>query len=135
MKRAIALTFLLLANIIMLAHIFVPHCDYNKISATAPLSVIQSENDSHCCSCEDFHHSHDTDMECLLSQIYARLENNDKTTTLADFILLSYPFVSVNDSVPTINAESLSFHYKPYLLSYYCAFIFPTIGLRAPPAC
>jgi hypothetical protein len=135
MKRVTALTFLLLANIIMLAHIFVPHCDYNKISVNIPLSVIQSENDNNCCACKAFHHSHDTDIECLLSQIYARLENDDKPTALADFILLSYPFVSVNNFIPTTNTEFLSIQYKPYLLPHYCAFIFQSKGLRAPPAC
>jgi hypothetical protein len=135
MKRATALIFLLLANIIMLAHAFVPHCDYNKISSSVVLSVIQSENDNNCCSCKTFHHSHDTDIECLLSQIYARIENDDKTATFADFILLSYPFVSVNNLITAANTEFLSFQYKPYLLSYYCANILPATGLRAPPAC
>jgi hypothetical protein len=137
MKRTAALIFLLLANIIMLAHAFVPHCDYDQTSTTASLSltVIQSANNSHCCSCENYHHSHEIDAECLLSQIYIRNGNEDKITLPADFVLLPYPFIPVNNSVAAINPESLSFQYKPYLLSYYCVFILPITGLRAPPVC
>ncbi|MDR2066211.1 MAG: hypothetical protein LBP85_10975 [Prevotellaceae bacterium] len=135
MKRTTALIFLLLACIIMLVHAFVPHCDYDQTSITVSLSVIHPENDSNCCSCENYHHSHDIDAECLLTQIYVKNGNENRITLPVDFILLSYPFIHVNNSVSTINTESLSFQYKPYLLSYYSVFILPATGLRAPPVC
>jgi hypothetical protein len=119
----------------MLAHAFVPHCDYGKSSVIISLPAVQSENDSNCCSCENYHHTHDIDEECLLAQIYVKNGNDDKSTFFADFILLSYPFIPVNNSVQAINPKPLSFQYQPYLLSYYCTFILPATGLRAPPTC
>ncbi|MDR2292409.1 MAG: hypothetical protein LBE11_02925 [Prevotellaceae bacterium] len=136
MKRATALIFLLLANIIMLAHVFVPHCDYNsKTSASISMQVVQPENDTNCCSCENYHHKHGIDEECVLTQDYIKNGKDDKTTSFADFILLAYPFIHVNNSIPTTDSELLSFQYQPYLLSYYCVSILPATGLRAPPTC
>ncbi|MDR2125721.1 MAG: hypothetical protein LBP63_02670 [Prevotellaceae bacterium] len=133
MRKATALIFLLLANVIMLAHTFVPHCDYGQTSVITPLSLILSENDGHCSSC--CHHSHDIEEECFLTQKYVKIDNDDETALPANVILQVCQFISVNNFVTAINSESLSFQYKPYLLTYYCAFVLPTIGLRAPPAC
>lgn len=126
---------LLLANIIMLAHTFVPHCDYGQTSVNLSLPVIHSENGDNPCQSGTYHHSHDADEECFLAQNYLIIESNEKIITPVDFILLSYPLVSACYNITFGYLESLTLQYKPYLLSHYCAFILPVRGLRAPPAC
>ncbi|MDR1198921.1 MAG: hypothetical protein LBK94_07940 [Prevotellaceae bacterium] len=135
MKRTTALILLLLANMIMLAHAFVPHCDYGQTSVNLSLPVIHSENGNNPCQSGSYRHSHDADEECFLAQNYLILESNEKIITPVDFILFSCPFVSVNHNIPLEYLKSLTLQYKPYLLSYYCAFVLPVRGLRAPPAC
>ncbi|MDR0421305.1 MAG: hypothetical protein LBH30_07665 [Prevotellaceae bacterium] len=135
MKRTTALIFLLLANMIMLAHEFVPHCDYGQTPASISLPVIHVESDEHGCQSETCRHGHDAGEECFLSQTYLRVENNVKETEPVDFILLSYPAVSVISHFTALYYETAAFQYKPYLQSHYCAFVLPVRGLRAPPAC
>ncbi|MDR1984433.1 MAG: hypothetical protein LBQ28_06400 [Prevotellaceae bacterium] len=136
MKKTAALIFLLIANIIILLHAFVPHCDYNQMPADLLLSGYNAEIDNHCCSADACHHSHDIAEDCLLTQNYVNRIGNDEETIASDnFILLSYPLISVDYPVTVADSEFLSFQYKPYLLSYYSAFIVSGIGLRAPPVC
>jgi hypothetical protein len=134
MKRTTAIIFLLFANIIILAHDFVPHCDYGQTSVNLSLPIIHSENDNHCCQSGTYHHSHDTDEECFLTQTYLTVGNNEKIIPV-DFILFSCLFVSINNHILSEYSELQAFQYKPYFLSHYCAFILPVRGLRAPPVC
>jgi hypothetical protein len=134
-KRARSLIFLLLADIIILAHAFVPHCEYNTMPIPLSVVVHHIENDSHCCSAQAQHHSSEEDDDCLLTHPYLRIEENE--ITAAEFILPYhlFSFIDVNSLITTADSGFLSLQYKPYLLHHYCTFAVKSIGLRAPPVC
>ena len=108
-KKAIALSFILLANAILLAHAVMPHHhhdDGNKIE------------------------------ECPLKAVYVRFDNNKSLVDLSNDNSIQYPVLflfPVNPVVEITKLESLPFRQKPYLLSYHTGYISQSIGLRAPP--
>jgi len=127
--RKISLSFLMLANAILLAHAVIPHhhCDEMCIASTATA-----------------HHGHDCDLQshkdikfCSLTIIYAKFDN-EKTVSQSyhsDFHLAPFIFALLpNYSLPQIeNDAGLPFRQKPYLLSYLTEYTSQSIGLRAPP--
>ncbi|MDR3227676.1 MAG: hypothetical protein LBT56_08420 [Prevotellaceae bacterium] len=137
MKKAASLIFLLLADIIILAHAFVPHCEYNKMLIPLSMAVHHADNDNHCCSSQTNHHSSDEEDDCLLTRTYLKIEENEKEITSVDCILNCHLFsiIYINSLITTANSEFLSFKYKPYLSHHYCVFVATFIGLRAPPVC
>jgi hypothetical protein len=123
MKKAISVSFLLLANIVLLAHAVVPHHYHGQVPVI---------------SC-DFQHEQNDDTndhnDCLLSKVYLRFGGDKQLLPFIDvnaelfFCLL--PVFSDGFS----NLETLPFRYKPYLQFLYLAQISQSLGLRAPPAC
>ena len=139
-KKAISLSFLLLANVAILVHVFVFHhhdsqlpavfctetqkyhnCDGNTGQHNCP----ETQNAHNCCTVEN----------CLL---------NDSITKSDDFKIIE-PIVN-NLYIITNNAlacktfqitdlEGLPFRQKPYLPSCHLQYISQSLGLRAPPVC
>ncbi len=149
MKKAVALTFLLLANIIILAHAVVPHHHHNQV----PVALNTSHHEHSSDATHDHHHHDDTVPaehndnshghggieDCLLEKVYTKVGSDRQAfqTLDFDFNLLPciIPLIS-GYSVPSIADDvGLPFRQKPYLLSYHTEYISVSLGLRAPPVC
>jgi hypothetical protein len=138
MKKRIALAFISFAVIIILAHAFVPHCDYNQIPRF--FYVHCAESDKHCSSSQSHHHQHNIIEDCILTQAYVKLEEDkqpdissvDFNSTLLPYLLSLF---FADSLINRIDAEGLPFSYKPYLLLSYSSLVAQSIGLRAPPTC
>lgn len=155
MKKAIPFIFLLLANIIILAHTFVPHHHHDSI-AVAIVNTFSADDEAvhnHGHGNNHIHtHSHDKanntkahdhsghelSEECLLNAPYLR-QNQVKQFSSADNDFSPVPdFIILFSLVPRININDygeLPFIQKPYLISYHTTYISQSLGLRAPPVC
>lgn len=145
MKRTIAISFLLLANIIILAHVIVPHHHHEgmpvafcKISFSDDNSERTHSSHSHSNGKDD--HSHDSEVNCTLCQLYIRAEINSSLSSLASALAnlhIDFPVICYNISTLTDiqESEGLPFRQKPYTISYHSHYIVHSLGLRAPPVC
>ena len=139
MKKAIPLLFLLLANMVMLFHVVIPHHYHHDKSTVCFFTV-------HCVDCEvTREHSHDFDCrqhdddgemeECPFKDIYRRpgIQKLFVSLSLNDGIHdpMTLP---INPTDKPAGLESLSFISKSYSLPCYTNHISDSSGLRAPPA-
>ena len=143
MKRAIAWSFLLLANIALLAHSVVPHHHHHHSFA----ACFQT---SHCTDCEeaskpscdsDRHRQNDQckTEECqLLREMYLRIDPNKtevdsshdhEIQNLVWFLFSIHPMVEIN------GLEGLPFRQNSCLPLFYTDFAAQSNGWRAPPVC
>ncbi len=147
MKQAITLSFLLLVNMIILAHVIIPH-HHNKVPvALTSLHHEHSGNAMYKHHHQDTvpvehdgnHHGQDVVEDYLLQHVFSRLGNNKQTCRSLDFNFdLLYCIVSLFSeySIPQItDNDGLPFREKPYLLSFHTEYISVSLGLRAPPIC
>lgn len=147
MKKAVALSVLLLANIILLAHAVIPHHHHNQIlvivcgnhhehdgvteehrhhAATHPVSQC-TDPDGHC---------HGAVEDCSLTKIIVRIGNDRQAIQHIDFELSPcMPAFPVHPITTITSLESLPFRQKPHLPLFYTDYISQSLGLRAPPAC
>lgn len=143
MKKALALSFLLLANIAMLAHSAIPHHYHEGIpvAVTGACSADGEEEEEHVCSscCHPHEPSSATVEDCLLTQMYVRTAGSDRQP---DDVGCNIPFLLLCAPCPTFGSadvpndlSSASFVQKPYVQSYNTIFVARSLGLRAPPAC
>ena len=145
-KKAIALSFLLLANTVILVHAIICHHHHDTI----PVTLVAGHHKHDCNSYNHHHHDaqsvdrcnnypncHERIEECSLVTIYVRLNDDKQVSQLLnfDFDQLPYILVPFSDySIPQIyNDAGLPFRQKPYLLSYHTEYISQSLGLRAPP--
>lgn len=150
MKKAIALSFLLLASIVVLAHAVIPHHHHNQIPVVVCNNHHELEsttnrhhhhNDTHPidqCADPDGH-CHGVIEDCLLAKVFVRVSYDKQASQSLgiDFNLLPC-IVSLFSgySIPEIDDDiGLPFRQKPYLLSYHTEYISVSLGLRAPPVC
>lgn len=143
MKKALALSFLLLAGIALLAHSAIPH-HYHEGIPVAVTDVCNSAcsagGEAATCTCH--HHHHDsgsaTGEDCLLEKMSVRTAGNDRLPDASDgsvFLLLCMPrLLSGSVDLPE-DLASASFAYKPCVQTCHTTFIARSLGLRAPPAC
>jgi hypothetical protein len=127
MKKALTVSFMLFANIMLLAHLAVPHHDHDN-------KIVFSCNKNH------QHNGNENDsFDCILSKMCMRFGSDNQLLPCLDFNIdpssFRLPFVSVNISVDINELEGLPFSPKPCLLSCYSATVSQSIGLRAPPVC
>jgi hypothetical protein len=135
-KRAISFSFLLLANVFLLAHVVIFHRHHEEAGA----GLIHS----HCTDNEKAcHHEHEhpfsSDRCCIVDNVYAPARNIVKTScrshTNCDckvlYALISTPLY-INDFVDDIQ---IHFPKNPFVPVFYTKFVSQSIGLRAPPVC
>ena len=126
LKKALSLSFLLLAGMVILAHAVIPHHHHNGISFISSTTHHTNDNE------------HDDAHEiCLLSKVYMKLSNEKRTVQLQDFNLQPcLPTLFSDENIPQLyDTTSLLFRHQPYILLNYTKFIAHSIGLRAPPVC
>ena len=141
LKKAIAISFLLFANTIWLAHAIIPHHHHNGL-----IFILTTAHQAHDCNSHDDNDAHsdgncdyplcNSGIEnCELATIYAKFDS-DKRIVSDNLDLLPVVFALFsNDDIPQITDDTgLPFRQKPYLISH-TEYISQSIGLRAPPAC
>lgn len=154
MKNVTSIVFLLLANIVILAHAAVPHHHHNGIvvSIFNFLSVSETlEHDHHdyAPSYTDYNqnsdkHSHQGEYNeyCLLNGIYLNVSQDKQHYLSSDstdlFKQIDYfplfAAISTND-IELKDYGCLPFRQKPYVNPYHSHYITHCLGLRAPPFC
>lgn len=140
MKRAIALSFLVLANMAILVHVVIPHHHHNNfvICFLTSHCTDDEEASGHPYDCNHHQHNDDGTEECLLlTEMYIKIDNNRSVVDLNFHNDFQYPvlLLLVNPIIKITDLENLPFRQTPYLLSYYTEYIARSTGLRAPPAC
>lgn len=143
MKRAVSISFILLASIMILAHAVVPHHHHNKVFA-AIVNVLDDE------SCNLFSHSHnpeshhhDSDSEdCAINDTVvcagARLQKDLSLNNLdisfdfqPDLFAVEISGIHVADAPVKLLPDLPT----PYLASAGLDYYARALGLRAPPVC
>jgi len=134
MKRAISMSFLLLAGIFLLAHAVIPHHYHNQVPDFTWKSLHQNDNNR--TGNQPVDPNYPTD-DCFLKKIGVRFDSNGQMLTSVDndIKLLPdlMPLFPFNRIVEITSLEGLSCYKKPYLLSCHTDFISQSTGLRAPP--
>lgn len=141
MRKAISIFFILLANMVILAHTVVPHHHHNKAFA----AVISFFDDDYQHTAEHHHgttHHHDNtnhSEECLINEVYVttyRIHNDDCTIHPPHFCDLDWhPLFVLPCQNRTIPIQALPFRQKPYIEIIHLVSITHSFGLRAPPFC
>ena len=141
MKRAIALSFFWLANIILLVHVVVPHHHHDLSTVCFLLSHCAGNEETHKHASDSDCQQHDDENsreECPLKNVYVKLENSKFFVDLNLDKHFQYPVLvlfPVKSIVKITDSGNLPFRQKPCLLSYCTEFIARSSGWRAPPAC
>ena len=128
MKRAISLSFLLIANVILLAHTVVPHHHHENVSI---------------CFSQTTHHEHEgnpsSEKCCVIDNDYTPAENKLKTACHIHIKCncgqILFALVSNSLNIQDFADDTIiHFRQNPYIPLFYSKFISQSIGLRAPPA-
>jgi len=138
MKRAFAISFLLISNMILLAHAVIPHHYHHQIPDITWNFLHKSDTthpanqpaDSNC-------PIHGVEEDCFLKKIGVRFDSKELMLSSMDVDFELFPFlVSLFSDfrIPDIfDLVNLPLNQKPYLLSIHIDFISHSPGLRAPP--
>ena len=138
LKRAISLSFLLLANMLLLAHLVIPHHHHEK-TGMCFLRHCQDSNEAHHHQHQDTQaHQHEGNAasdKCSLDNAYAPANNHKKITGSAAHNKYDCSFLITNNLRIQEFLESTlkTFRLKPCVLSVYTDYIVQSLGLRAPP--
>ncbi|MDR1526101.1 MAG: hypothetical protein LBS46_00325 [Dysgonamonadaceae bacterium] len=138
MKRAVFISFLLLAHIALLAHAVIPHHHHPEMPAT--MCTVHHHHEPN----DAMHPCGDTDensawKDCQLSTIYAKVDHHKQVSPSLDAkfqpvvcLLFLCPDCSITKRIAL---SGLPFRLKPYIPFPSTEFIARSIGLRAPPVC
>lgn len=152
LKQIISISFLLLANIILLAHAVVPHHHHNGV-VVAIFDVRGTErNDHHHHDHGDHQHAQESKQAthqhqhngnnfselCALNDVYTRSDKvskilNQNHCCYGPLLFVVLPANIDNFGLPDL--VGLPFRQKPYINSNYLSFLTGSTGLRAPPVC
>ncbi len=143
MKRIIAIGFISLATMVIMVHAIVPHHHHGGMPVPLSSEVCKTKHECHGhgdCHDADDGHSHDHSSEdCLIHDLYFRLENEKqiKYLNVADFSqVLHFIIVFCEDlTFKALEYGNLPFRGIPYSESYHTVYITHSLGLRAPPVC
>jgi len=138
-KRTISVSFLLFANMVILAHSVVFHHHDCQLFA-----VICAEN--HNCNenakqknhCDHENHAKNSCCvfeNCLLSKPFTKADDFKLTKPIINNFDIFFIYTPANQTIIITDLTGLPFRQRPYLLLFYSDFISQPIGLRAPPAC
>ena len=140
MKRAIPLSFLLFANVILLAYLVVPHHHHEKTGACFADFLCKDGNEKHHHEPTNKHEKNSFPEQCCFD-VYVLTGNNTKPACrfhkkcdcghhlpYATILTTLYTCDFVDDTV-------IYFRQNPFVPLFYSEFISQSIGLRAPPVC
>lgn len=143
-KKIFVISFLLIANVILLAHAVVPHHEHDN--------MLICFFDSHCEDCTDTHDDTDCNTPahhenncssgkcCTIDSIFDPTDNKVKTVchafTKCDCTQTHYILISGTLDLQDFVDDTLHlFLYEPYIVSFHIDCFSQLHGLRAPPAC
>lgn len=127
LKKKIAITFIMLANIMIFAHAIVPHdhhVSYDKCN-----KIALSCNHVHRTFCDQAD-SHKDDHHCCFSNIVFNSDENKNVTI--DIFVISLGFT--NNSKVLVESGTINTYFPPYIVDDYVIFISKDSPLRAPPS-
>ena len=128
-RKTTVLSFLFLANIILLIHAVVPHHHHEDTGICFTNShTREHEENSYPEKC------------CIIDNNYTLAENKIKTschmhTKCNCGQLLSEPILTTLYIHDFVNDTQIHFQQNPYVPLFYSEFVSLSIGLRAPPVC
>ena len=131
MKRAVSLSVILLANVMMLVHGIIPHHHHQDVIHI----TIHHEHDDRIPDC------HSDNEYGLMTIVKTRIGTNKQLGQFIDFNLgmdLSpdfFPLFSDDAIPPIVENVGLLFEFQDFILFTYADTIFCSKGLRAPPVC
>ena len=140
-KRVTPIVFIVLANILLLAHVVLPHHHHHKQVCLVKSHCI-NDNISSGHSSGKESHSHDGENntnDCVLKELIAVPSNGWKqefkfassTNNQQDHGAFQYNLLNIGEeAITAIFLQSFSVHKKKYSYSYYVS---TSLGLRAPP--
>jgi hypothetical protein len=136
MKKIITFIILLFANIVLLAHSFLPHHHHSDGS----VYVV-----THCCSTEHNHegctnekgHNHDScdGGVCEITEDYTLREQSVGSPDNSYKITLFSQLFYACKTFELIVYDEIQFSEKPCVNLYHSAYYTQSTGLRAPPVC
>jgi len=140
LKRAISFSFLLLANILLLAHLVVPHHHHEHLSVC--FCDFQCNDIEVCTHTQPHEHEKNSIPQkcCFIDNAYPPANNNIKHTCRPHkncdcgqvfFALIATPLYTHDFVDDTI----IHFRQNPFVPLFYSEFISQSLGLRAPPTC
>ncbi len=137
-KKITAYSFLLIANIVLLAHVVLPHHHHEQQVCIERTHCVTDEH-SHFDNTSAKDHQHDNNSHstiCVLKQAVVipssqakHLNNYDNCSDNHNhnfYILSNFGYVDLQPISEAIASKSVS-------PSFYTTFVTPTLGLRAPP--
>lgn len=131
LQRFFFLCCCLFANLILLAHVFVPHIHHDGMICFSGHHICSGLGCNH-----DKKHNHGPLEDCMLDNFTVRPETNENITPeLSDIFQLNYHLVlkPFDELTPKGNSISIIISPKPYLILYGSA-ISAVQGLRGPPS-
>jgi len=129
-KKVISLSFLLLANVVMLAHSVIFHHHDDLI----PVVVCNVNHENHCSDAENPSKCCIV-QNCLLCAPYTKADDFKQIKPVLDNFEFIADIFSANQITQITDLAALPFRQKPYLLPFYSEFVAQSIGLRASPVC
>lgn len=139
-KRGIAYTFLLLANLILLAHTAIPHHHHQNLLCFER-EHCSDEGIQHEHSKQEQNHQHDSDPFsnlCLLADDFVSASSNGASrTVICQHSITHQEFnqyfynSSVDKAISSPLINGISF--APRLIPYYYSFCHPPFSSRPPP--
>ena len=143
MKKTVALSLLMLANIFLLAHAVLPHHHHDD----GGICFVNA----HHRDCDDEHHdtpTHQHEQEgnlagkcCYIDVFFIPAHNLTLKSTCHIHSHCDCDHVLEATTPNTINIQDfvdktlIDFRHKPFLVAYHTGYISQSLGLRAPPAC
>lgn len=137
-RKKVALIFLIVANIILLAHAVLPHHHHDKVVCVES-SHCQTADLGHKHSAKAHSHQHDTENSncCVLKQAVAIPANQTRNETECDGCSVDHSFDThfTLTKIVTVGAipEKLVAHSVPDFSFWIPSYIAHSLGLRAPP--
>jgi len=136
-KKAVSFTILWLANILLLAHIALPHHHHGEAETCFFNSCCQDSEKEH-------HHEQDgipsAEKCCAIDSVYFSTNNDTKIACCdhencgcGQWLYAVIPTVLNNCGF--VENTAVHFRQNPYVLGFYTDFVTQSLGLRAPPAC
>jgi len=128
MRKKVAIGFLLLANIVLLAHTVLPHHHHSDgavcFFVNSCNNDVSHDNENHHNRCEGCN---------LLNNVFINQQTGQdhlKYEPASHPVLFFTPYNNIDLS----QKISFSFEYIPFLTSLYSSAVLRTCGLRAPPS-
>ena len=135
LKRATSLSFLLLANMLLLAHLVISHHHHEK-TGMCFLRHCQDSNEAHHHEHQDAQaHQHEGNAasdKCSLDNAYAPANNHKKIACCLPLVKCDYEQAIAYCCL--VGNIVVAFKHQPLLPQFYSEFIVRSLGLRAPPS-